>query len=110
MHAELNCSSFPRQHVTVFKRYSLASTFRTDDACHCPPRGVVMPRAFSVSDLMQRSRARSPYLMDNRQYIGCVLIRQGRDAATALLRAFDSLGLAKTTPRSFAAASAAFRL
>ena len=23
---------------------SLSSTFLNDDACHCPPRGVVMPR------------------------------------------------------------------
>jgi hypothetical protein len=33
----------------VFKHYALASTFRTDDAYHRPPRDVVMPRAFRAS-------------------------------------------------------------
>ena len=49
--AELNCSSFlpSTSALTVFKHYALASTFRTDDAYHRPPRGVVMPRAFKAS-------------------------------------------------------------
>ena len=29
--------------------YTRASTFRTDDAYHRPPRGVVIPRAFKAS-------------------------------------------------------------
>ena len=42
-------ASAPVAPYAVFKHYALASTFRTDDAYHFPPRDVGMPRAFRAS-------------------------------------------------------------
>jgi hypothetical protein len=82
-------------------------TFATDFACHCPPRAVATPRAFRADaiSLSVLAPAFCASRMIGRTF-AANLSASAVTACTALLRATESLGLPRVTPRAFAAASA----
>jgi hypothetical protein len=81
--------------------------FATDFAYHCPPRAVATPRAFKADAISLRVAA--PAFCASRM-IGSTLAANLSasvvTASSALLRATESLGLPRVTPRAFAAARA----
>jgi hypothetical protein len=56
------------------------STLLTDLAYHCPPRGVLMPRAVEgIRYLMKGRSTRALYLADDRKHVSCMAVGKGLD-------------------------------
>src|ERR1700738_4830367 len=81
--------------------------FATDFACHWPPRAVATPRAFKADAISLKVAA--PAFCASRMMgstLPANLSASVVTASSAPLRATESLGLPRVTPRAFAAARA----
>jgi len=89
------------------RSYVRSRMFATDLAYQCPPRAVATPRAFKADAISLKGAA--PAFCASRMMgstLATNLSASVVTAASALLRAIESLGLPSVTPRALAAARA----